>query len=197
MGAFEKAHILSEHMYNSNIIFYRRFINDLFFIWQRTRDDALDFMRILNNNNWGLKFTVNFSDTNLEFLDFMVSVEEGRFTTSSFFKQVDNNSYLSYDSGHLKKWKLNIPFGQYQRRGNCTKEETYVDQAKILQQRFKEKKYHAGIIKQAYQRAKKLSQKECLENKKKILKGNKDNNNINFITTYNVQYNRIRGTLSK
>lgn len=40
---------------------------------------------------------------------------------------------------------------------NDTKDETYIDQAKILRHRFKEKKYPTVIIKQAYQRAKKLS----------------------------------------
>lgn len=100
MGAFEKIHILSEHAYKPNITFYRRFIDGLFFIWQGTRDEALNFTRILNINDWGLKFTANFSDVNIKFLDLMVSVKDGGFSTTTFLKKVDTNSYLSYVSGH-------------------------------------------------------------------------------------------------
>lgn len=71
-------------------------------------------------------------------------------STSTFFKKVDINSFLSFDSGHYKKWKINISYGQYRRiRKNCTNENKYHKQSKILKQPFKEKGYPNTLIKEA------------------------------------------------
>lgn len=86
-GAFEEVHILSEYKYSSKIANYRRFINNLFFIWLGTEEEAKEFTDLRNTNSWGIKFTANFNLKEIEFLDLNNSVGEGRISTSTFFKK--------------------------------------------------------------------------------------------------------------
>lgn len=157
----------------------------MFIVWRGTEEEAHDFTNHLNDNNWGLYFTENFDAQKISFLDLMVSLANNKFSTSTFFKKVDSNSYLSYDSGHYTKWKTNIPFGQYR-----TEDDMFIKQSKILQQRFREKNNPDTLIKTAYKKVKKLIHKDCL-----IEKTSTTTDPIitipHFITTYNTKHGAI------
>lgn len=110
-----------------------------------------------------------------------------------------SNSSLQFDSGHLRRWKENVSFGQYRRiRKNCTLNSDFETQAKIIQKRFSEKGYPESLTKQAYKRAKHLTQEQCLDNSKKeipFMKTQKER--TNFITTYNVKHGEITIIMKK
>lgn len=131
IGAFEGVHILSEHTFSSKIAIYRRFIDNLFFIWLGTEEEAMEFKDILNTNTWGIKFTANFKSKEIEFLDLNISVEKEIISTSTFFQKVYINrrsrkqTFPMASTGGIRK--------------NCSNEEKYIEQAKMLKQRFKEK----------------------------------------------------------
>lgn len=59
--------------FSTNILFYRRYIDGLFFIWKGTEKKAKEFTQFLNANNWGLSFTANFNAQEIKFLDLIVS----------------------------------------------------------------------------------------------------------------------------
>lgn len=95
-----------------------------------------------NQNPWGIKFTENFCDTEIQFLDLNISHNNDKFITSTHFKIVDTNSYLDFASGHYSKWKKNVPYGQFRRvQKNCSEDTTFEIQAKIIAKRFLEKGY--------------------------------------------------------
>lgn len=59
MGAFEDTHI---YIYNNNTLrekcgIYKRFIDDLFVLWNVNEDEAMEFANNLNQNQWGITFT--------------------------------------------------------------------------------------------------------------------------------------------
>lgn len=196
IGCFEKEYIVSNHPFRSKILLFKRYIDDLFFLWRGDDQEAHRFVHFLNTNTWGIKFTPNFCYTEIEFLDVLISHDQQRYTTSTFFKKVDSNSYLELSSGHYHKWKRNIPFGQFRQvRTNCTEESMYQEQAKIISQRFREKGYPKGLIEDAYHRASTLTQEQCLAPKSKILENTQDR--VNFITTHNKWYAKIQGVLRK
>lgn len=53
MGKFEQRFITSGIPFVSNINMYRRYIDDLFFLWQGTEEEARLFTEHINENQWG------------------------------------------------------------------------------------------------------------------------------------------------
>lgn len=80
-------------------------------------------------------------------MDLVIKKEEGKFTTQTFFKSVDRNSYLPLDSCHYTPWLDNIPKGQFSRlRRNCTIKEMFMKQVKLVGERFVQKGYRPEVI---------------------------------------------------
>jgi hypothetical protein len=59
-----------------------RYIDDIFFVWLEGEDKLLQFMKRLNAFHPGLKFTYEYSQTKVNFLDVSVGIDAGRFITS-------------------------------------------------------------------------------------------------------------------
>ncbi|XP_053552780.1 protein THEMIS-like, partial [Bombina bombina] len=51
------------------IVYYRRYIDNLFFVWDGSVEEAEKFAEYLNVNNAGLQFTHEFGSTSINFLD--------------------------------------------------------------------------------------------------------------------------------
>lgn len=100
MGSHQALHIISEVEFRDNIKLYKHFINDLFLIWKGTDKEASTFVNKLNKNQYGIIFTPKFDVHEIEFLDLLVTQESNGFTTSTYFKPVDTNSYLNFNSYH-------------------------------------------------------------------------------------------------
>lgn len=124
---------------------------------------------------------------------------------------MDTNSYINFPSNHYRKWKLNIPFGQFKRvRKNCTQDTTFEKQALTIRRRFEEKGYPKQLLHEAYERAKGLSQKDLLSIRgtsstttttTSIAPTETDqqpqkNFTTNFITTFNNAHPTIRQILN-
>lgn len=65
MGLFEKEHITSDHQFLPNFVLYKRYIDDLFILWDGSEGDALKFVDGLNMNTWGINFTPNLNTTEI------------------------------------------------------------------------------------------------------------------------------------
>lgn len=125
-------------------------------------------MDFLNQNLWGIKFTLNFGETDIQILNLNISHNNDKFITSTHFKTVDINSYIDFSSGHYSKWKKNVPYEQFLHfRKNCFEDNMFEIQAKIIAKRFLEKGYPKNLIEDAYMKAKSLNQDDCLMNKEK------------------------------
>lgn len=67
MGKFEQCFITSGNPYTSKIKMYRRYIDDLIFLRQGTQEDASMFTDYINKNPWGIIFTANYQEIDIEF----------------------------------------------------------------------------------------------------------------------------------
>lgn len=110
-----------------------------------------------------LNIPPKFNKQEIEFLDILVSQEGGRFNSSTYFKPVDINSYLDFESHHYRNWKENMTFGNVRRIGkNCAQDSQFEKKANIIKGRRKEKGYPKNLITKAYRRAKSSSQAKYL-----------------------------------
>lgn len=124
----------------------------------------MDFTNKINTNN------PKFSPSSIDFLDLVISQKENKFQTSTHFKSVDTNSYIEFTSNHFRKWKINIPFGQFRRnKKNCSSTNDFEEQAGVISKRFEEKGYPRALRKEALMRARCLSQTELLTIKDKTV----------------------------
>lgn len=199
MGDFENDYVYGEHQWNNQIVYFKRYIDDLIFVWNGTETEWTLFTHHLNNNAWGLQFSGEINVNNINYLDISISHKEGKIVTKNYFKDVDCNSFLHFSSNHHKQWLKNVPYGQFRRiRRNCTNDADFERQSEILKTRFKEKHYPAKLINDAYEKTDRLTQKICLNGNKNTEKDkNKLQYKISFITTYNQNYRHIKNILEK
>lgn len=64
MGKFEQTFIMAGNPFVSIVKLY---IDDIFFLWQGTEEEAKHLMEYINDNSWGITFTPE-----IEFLDLKI-----------------------------------------------------------------------------------------------------------------------------
>ena len=70
------------------------------------------FVEELNQAHPTTKFTAEWSNKSIPFLDTCVSLKSGCLTTDLFTKPTDTHQYLAADSCHPRHCKKAIPFSQ-------------------------------------------------------------------------------------
>ncbi|XP_077116947.1 uncharacterized protein LOC143773356 [Ranitomeya variabilis] len=150
VAKWEESHIFPSGNLRTGLVFWRRFIDDVLFIWNGPMIELDFFISNLNNNTFGLEFTPTISNTSINFLDLNIYIKNDQIFTKCFRKEVDSNSFIGMTSCHLPVWLANIPKGQYTRiRQNCTTLEDYNKDSAFLTQQFLDKGYPSVLLDQA------------------------------------------------
>ena len=69
------------------------------------------FDNLLNNLHPRIKFTKEWSEKEINFLDVtVIKNTNGKVTTDVFYKATDSFNYVNFKSGHPRHTKINIPF---------------------------------------------------------------------------------------
>ena len=183
------------HSFFEHIPLWRRFIDDVLFVWTGPQEDLMLFLNSLKQNDYNLKFTYEISQRSLTFLDVQISIDdEGTIETSLFRKSLAGNSLLHATSSHPKSLISNIPYGQYLRiRRNCSTDSNFEYEAKLLQQRFQERGYSKKGLKKAYLRAKKQKRSSLLHDPK----APKTDPGMRLITRFSGHHQKVRSILQK
>ena len=92
--------------------FWKRFIDDIFFIWTESEESLEIFLQDLNKFHPNLKFTYEKSKEKINFLDVVIKIKEGRVIADLYCKPTDGHQYLHYDSCHADHIKRSIIFSQ-------------------------------------------------------------------------------------
>lgn len=66
-----------------HIVMYKRYIDDLFFIWKGEKKDFDIFLANLNNNSWGLSFSGTILKQKFAYLE--ISGNNNIINTKTFF----------------------------------------------------------------------------------------------------------------
>ena len=110
------------------------------------------------------------SDTNVNFLDFSISMTQHRLTTDIFYKDTDTHSYLRYESAHPPSCRKSIPYSQFLGlRRICNNDHTFERRSEEMSEFFSQRGFPVNTIKNSLRKASKFTQFEAI-NKRKNLK---------------------------
>ena len=182
--------------YNNTLpIFFGRLIDDIFFLWDNTEEELHHLYNALNSFHNTIKFEINFSCSQIHFLDVTVYKENNTLHTTLFIKPTDKKEYLHYNSNHPTHIKKSIPYAQALRyRRIIDTEDKFKEQLNILHEKFTRRCYPNPIITQQINKAKEISRLETLiykSDEQKRIEFNRYTNNKPFlplIVTYNYNY---------
>ena len=99
--------------YPYKIKYYKRLIDDIFFIYSGTKEDLTTLKNWLNNVHPTIKFTLTTSNSQIPFLDMLIYIDENRkLRTTLYKKPTDTSSYLHFLSNHPEHTKKSIIYSQ-------------------------------------------------------------------------------------
>ncbi|XP_041420574.1 uncharacterized protein LOC121394246 isoform X2 [Xenopus laevis] len=186
MHAYEKRHILCNPLFRRFGGYYRRYIDDLFFLWFGSEKDLLEFFGELNSHNSTVRFTLHYDFEKIDFLDVTVYKQSGQLHTKIFRKPTDRNTLLHFNSSHPKHLLKSLPKSQMLRAVRITSEEQERQQAiQDMASDFLARGYPAALIEETKSWALTLDRASVLSNigeSRKSLEGGK--NKLFYTTTY-------------
>ncbi|KAM4748741.1 uncharacterized protein WCC33_006125 [Rhinophrynus dorsalis] len=94
---------------------YVRFIDYLFLVWSGGVDLLVTFVNQLNELPTPIKFTLNYSTVEINYLDVMIKKKDGGVLTTLFVKPTDRNALLNARSQHPASLKKALPRSQFMR----------------------------------------------------------------------------------
>ncbi len=147
-------------------------------------------------NQISLKFTATISETQVDFLDTTVKVDDdGKLYTTLYSKPTDTHDYLLYKSAHPKHCKNATPFSQLLRvRKICKKDLDFVENSEKILGHFYRRGYPLDVLKSAWNAVKGLDRDILLIEKPK---NNTQPTEQSFFltTTYNPESPNLKGIL--
>ena len=161
MGWFEETYVYTYHL---QPLVWKRFIDDIFLIWQYGETELNLFISYLNNCMNCMKFEAEKSTRSVHFLDTTVNVDQdGILTTSLYTKPTDSHNYINFHSCHPRACNKGIPYSQFLRlRRICSSTDDFVKESKMLAFYFHKAEYPITMIQSA-------SEKACLRDRKSLL----------------------------
>ncbi|XP_041445945.1 uncharacterized protein LOC121402972 [Xenopus laevis] len=187
MSAYEDQYIYGHELFKKYGSFYRRYIDDLFFIWSGPIDTLEGYINSLNTLNTAVRLTLNYSLQQINFLDVEIYKYKGRLQTRIYTKATDRNTLLHYSSHHPRHLVNSLPKSQMIRvvRIDSDPEQCLKD-LKKMGDKFLERGYPKQLITDTINTVQALERKQLLQNKPQ--KTRRDNNNdLYYISKYNPQ----------
>ena len=162
---------------------FKRFLDDCFIFWQKSRAEVEILFNMLNNINPKIQFTMEFSFEKLPFLDILICKENTEIHTDIYYKGTDSHQYLDFFSCHPRHVKQNIPYALARRICTIvTKDDIRNIRLGELKTFLTNQNYPKKLINNGIEKAKKLTIEELRNPKKKS-----DNNNktLPLVITHN------------
>lgn len=173
---------------------YKRYIDDIFFVWTHSEDELIKFITSYNCAHPNIKFTHSYSRTNINFLDVTVNIENGRLSTKLYRKPTDRQQYLHYHSDHPRHCKNNIPYSQAHRfKRICSRDEDFDSAALNLKTVLHKQKYPPRVVDDAIQRAKTLNRQDLISNRPT----QRDCQRTNLCLTYSTNFPNVNKILRR
>ena len=139
LGSFESKFIYPLIRGKCNL--YTRFIDDIFLIWKGTEKELVDTITKLNASHHSIKFDLNYSYSEINFLDTLIYKDEnGKLQTKIYRKPSDRPNYLHSYSEHPISTKNSIIFSQALRiKRICSEESEFKNGCEHLKERLKKR----------------------------------------------------------
>ncbi len=170
LGLWEERYIYSTHnSFLDNIVMWGRYIDDVLIIWSGSESELHRFHQYINGINRNLKLSLEYSVSEINFLDLKITKEaNGVLHTSIFRKPTDRNTILRANSFHPPWLIENIPHGQFQRlKRTCDREDDYEIQLQDMTSRFRQRGYDSRVLTRATEKVGSIDRNQLLCKKKK------------------------------
>ena len=181
MGNLEKR-ILS---HANSIIFQRswkRYIDDIFFLWSGSPRSLLKLQDTMNAMHPTIKFTFDSSNETTHFLDVTLTLNNGKITTDLYTKPTDTHAYLLPSSSHPKHTFRSIAYSQALRvRRICSDPSRATQRLQELQRHLTDRNYNENMVQDQIKRASEKPREDLLKYKS-INENNTDR--VFYPTTY-------------
>ena len=192
MGHFEDKFVYTYHL---QPFIWKRFIDDIFFVWTYGQDELDKFVTYLNNCHETIKFTLEVSYLTIDFLDITIlNNKDSTVSTNLYCKPTDSHNYLLYSSEHPRHLLNGIPYSQFVRiKRLCSKLEDFRLNALMLTTHFIRRGYPKHLVLEALERTDHLDRDDLL-NKETLKKPIDPNPTQKFycVTTHNPQNPPLR-----
>ena len=143
--------------------FWSRYLDDIFFIWQHGKEGMFEFFEYVNNYHDTIKYTWEWSERELSYLDFWVMLKNNRISTDVYSKQTDTHQYLDSRSCHPTHVKRGIPYGQALRmRRICDSDEVFKERLKELEGNLVKRGFKKNLIDEQFFKAKAKRREDLL-----------------------------------
>jgi hypothetical protein len=143
LANFYLAKLLDPHIAsNDNVSYYKRYIDDLFLIWNGTEQDLLLFTETLNCLIPKIKLTCNYSPTSINFLDLTIFPIDEELHWKVYQKDISKFLYLTPKSFHPRQTLKGMIVGELLRYKRNSSHEVYYYQSK--------KEFYLRLLKRGY-----------------------------------------------
>ncbi|XP_065682361.1 uncharacterized protein LOC136095559 [Hydra vulgaris] len=151
------------------ISFYKRFIDDIFFIFHGPPEILTQVFEFMNAIHPTIKFTFNNSTTSIHFMDLTINKKlDGQLETTIYKKATDTTALLHYNSFHPPHQKSNLIYSQALRYNkNISNNYNLIKELKQLAQILVIRGYPIQSINKGFKQALRHTQHELINNKYK------------------------------
>ena len=184
--------------------FLGRLIDDIFFLCNHGEEELLYFHNSLNNYHKTIKFELNYSKNNVNFLDTTTYIEENTIHTKLFIKPTDKKQYLHFTSCHPNHVKRAIPYSQALRyRRIIDDDNILLKELNTLKNKFTSRGYPIDLVTNNINKVHSIDRLATLQYKNTDTTSNKHSNStfLPLITTYSFKYtnknNNLKYTLKE
>ncbi|XP_041437942.1 uncharacterized protein LOC121399966 [Xenopus laevis] len=190
----EKKIFLKKEPFCQHILAYLRFVDDILLLWTGPVELLKQMIDEANESHSTIKFTYEYSFSEINFLDVTISLTNGIINTDLYRKSVEKNNMLHVRSFHSPKVKKAIPKGQFIRAKRITSRTAKYNEVKLsLTKQFKERGYESNTINNAMKEVDTIPRSELLCQKKKEC----SNQKIAFVSTFNSNSNKMENIIKK
>ena len=167
MNNFEETYIYN--LIRDKCTFYKRFIDDIFILWNGTPDELKNFIAELNLLHPTIKFDAKYSKTSIEFLDTKIyKSADGKLQMTLYTKPTDRQSYLHNKSYHPSSCKRSIAYSQALRiRRICSEDSEFMVHTNKLVERLIERGYDKSAVQEQITKVYEMSRNSLLATKEK------------------------------
>ena len=143
--------------------FVARLIDDIFTIWTYGEDSLKAFLTFLNKYHDKIKFTAEYSTSEVHFLDTVVYIDSGTLKTRVYTKPTDKKQFLYFSSCHPEHIPKSIPYAQSIRyRRNTSDDEVFIASLKILENQFQKRGYPQDLLESELSRSRVIKRMDTL-----------------------------------
>jgi hypothetical protein len=187
MSHFEENYIYN--LMNNKTYFYKRFIDDIFLLWNGTLDELKTCLKKLNELHPTIKFDAKYSFESIDFLDTHTYKSiDGKLLTTLYTKPTDRQSYLHSKSYHPSSCKRSVAYSQALRiRNICTEDSEYFKHTGNLLNKLEERGHNKTSVQDQINKVYQIPRKDLLSKKQKTSEHTNP-----LIVTYNKNLPNLR-----